>query len=954
MALVNGAKLGPYEILSLIAAGGMGEVYRARDTRLDRIVALKVSRGEFGERFEREGRAVAALNHPQICALYDVGPNYLVMEFVQGETLAESLQNGPLSTDVALQYAAQIAQALAAAHRQGIIHRDLKPGNIMVRPDGTVKVLDFGLARFSQPVCAGSSDPAEAPTQTQTQPGTILGTPAYMSPEQARGAAVGAASDFWSLGIVLYEMFTGTRPFRGNSHAELMAEILFRDPTPVRSLNRRVPREVASLIHSMLVKDPERRCGNATEVARILQECASSVVPNFHGSKRALVLTGAFVLLAILVPGALIYRSSQRAWARYQALPQVQTLVNKGDLTGAYELLHDAARIIPDEPTVKRLWPEVTRILTVRSNPAGAEVFWKPYAALNTPWQVLGRTPVERATLPAGPIRVRLAAAGYEAAEFAAPAKELQFDFKRVATLPAGMVLVSAGSLNERIAGIGLLNVPHLKEFALDRYEVTNRQFKEFIDRGGYDRREYWKAPFQEQGRRLAWEQAMTRFRDPTGRPGPSTWEAGTYSAGQDNYPVSGVSWYEAAAYAEFVGGRLPSVYEWVRAANIRGGEQNESWFIAPLSNFSSSGTKAVGQSGAVGSFGAYDLAGNVREWCREEAQARRYILGGSWAEDSYMLARGQTASPFDRSSTNGFRCARDTDASRTEQALPAIVPDSRPDYDRMRAVSDDVFALYSHIYAYEKRQLQPVVQSSDDGADLWRREKVGFQAPYGNEQIVAYLFLPKQGKPPYQCVLFMGAADILQAGSGEKIQPIRYVLQSGRAMLYPIYKYALDRYSKLAADPVAQRDAIVTWRKDLGASIDYLETRKDINVTKLAHIGGSLGSAVSPMLLFSENRIKVAILLSAGLRPLGLLPEADPVNFLPRMKIPTLMVTGRYDTILPIKIAQEPMFRKLGALTKDKRHVILPTGHAVQGPEVRNQLVGEVLDWLDRHLGKP
>src|SRR5262245_32336775 len=762
MSLVAGTNLGPYEILSLIAAGGMGEVYRARDTRLDRIVALKVSRSEFGERFEREARAVAALNHPQVCALYDVGPNYLVMEFVQGETLAESLHKGPLPTDVVLRYATQIAQALAAAHSQGIIHRDLKPGNIVLRPDGTVKVLDFGLARFSKPVCADSSDPAEAPTQTQTQPGTVLGTPAYMSPEQARGAGVGAASDLWSLGVVVYEMFTGTRPFMGNSQSELMAEILFRDPSPVRSLNRRVPREVASLIHSMLAKDPVQRCHSATEVVRILQQFASRAEPTFHGRRRTLILTAAFVLLAILATaGALIYRSSKRTWARYQAVPQVHALVSKGDLMGAYELLHEAARLLPDEPAVKRLWPEVTRVLTVRSNPAGAEVFWKPYAALNSPWQVLGHTPIESATLPAGPIRVRLAAAGYEPAEFAAPAKELQFDFKRAATLPAGMVLVSPGSLNERIAGIGLLNVVRLEEFVLDRYEVTNQQFKEFIDRGGYDRREYWKAPFQEQGRSLTWEQAMARFRDPTGRPGPSTWEAGSYPAGHDNHPVSGVSWYEASAYAEFAGKQLPSVYQWVRAANIRGGAQNESWFMAPLSNFRSSGTKPVGHSGAVGSFGAYDLAGNVREWCREEAQGRHYILGGSWDEDSYMLARGQTSLPFDRSATNGFRCARGTGASRAEQPLPAIVPDPRPDYDRMRAVSDDVFAAYRQMYAYEKRALKPVVESSDETDDLWRREKVRFEAPYGDEQIIAYVFLPRHGKAPCQCVVRMRSVDV-------------------------------------------------------------------------------------------------------------------------------------------------------------------------------------------------
>src|ERR1017187_8190216 len=185
-----------------------------------------------------------------------------------------------------------------------------------------------------------------------------------------------------------------------------MAEILTRDPPPVRSLNRKVPREIASLIHSMLVKDPARRRDNATEFARILQQFATGAGRTFQGGKRRLVLAAGFVLLAILgAAGGLIYRSSKQAWARYEAVPQVQTLIDQGDLSGAYRLLREAARLIPNEPAVKRLWPEVTRALTIRSNPPGAEAFWKPYAALNSPWQALGRTPVESVTLPAGPTR---------------------------------------------------------------------------------------------------------------------------------------------------------------------------------------------------------------------------------------------------------------------------------------------------------------------------------------------------------------------------------------------------------------------------------------------------------------------------------------------------------------------------------------------------------------------
>ena len=630
-----------------------------------------------------------------------------------------------------------------------------------------------------------------------------------------------------------------------------------------------------------------------------------------------------------------------------------RTLADKGDYAGAYRLAVQAARHVAGDPALSSLWPEVSRQFSVRTEPAGAEVLWKPYAELRSPWQTLGRTPVEKATLPAGPIRIRLVAAGYEPVEVAAAGTEYQFDFKHAATLPPGMVHVPSGALDERIAGIGLLNVARLEEFDLDRYEVTNRQFKDFIDRGGYERREYWKTPFLDKGQTLSWEEAMARFRDPTGRPGPATWEAGTYPAGQDNYPVSGVTWYEAGAYAEFAGKDLPSVYHWVRAANIRGGY--ESGFMAPLSNFNGAGSKAVGSSAAVGSLGAYDMAGNVREWCQNDAGGRRYILGGSWADDSYMVARGQTAWPFDRSATNGFRCVRYGNPSRVKQALPPIVPDPRPDYDKMRPVSDEVFASYRRLYDYAKKPLNPVVESVDESDELWRREKIRFQSPYSDEQIIGYLFLPKRGKPPYQCVFYFGGTDILQKGSGEKILPVRYVLQSGRAMLYPIYKYALDRFSNLATDPVSQRDAMIIWRKDLATSIDYLETRNDVNAGKLAYMGGSLGSPVSPMLLASEDRIKVAILLLGRLKA-PRIAAGSGISQLstPRMKIPTLMVTGKYDTILPVETAQQPMFRKLGAPDKDKRHVILPTGHGVQGPEVRNQLAREVLDWLDRYLGRP
>jgi len=247
--MTAGDRLGPYEILSLIGAGGMGEVYRARDTRLDRVVAIKISREKFSERFEREARAVAALNHPNICHLYDVGPDYLVMEYIDGASL-----RGPVAADKAVPIALQIAAALEAAHAHGIVHRDLKPANILIGSSGA-KLLDFGLAKRDVPV--GESDP----TVNQTQLGAVLGTAAYMSPEQVSGKTVDARSDIFSFGAVLYEMLCGQRAFDGNSNIAMMAAVLRDEPQPLHS-----PPELVQIVRRCLCKSPADRFQTMTEV----------------------------------------------------------------------------------------------------------------------------------------------------------------------------------------------------------------------------------------------------------------------------------------------------------------------------------------------------------------------------------------------------------------------------------------------------------------------------------------------------------------------------------------------------------------------------------------------------------------------------------------------------------------------------------------------------------------
>jgi len=265
MSLAAGTTLGPYEILAPIGAGGMGEVYRARDTRLNRDVAIKVSQERFSDRFEREARAVAALNHPNICHLYDVGPNYLVMELIEGQS-----PKGPLPLEKALEYARQIADALEAAHEKGIVHRDLKPANIKITPEDKVKVLDFGLAKTIQ--SDGQSYSSEdSPTFTinLTQAGVILGTAAYMSPEQARGKTVDKRADIWSFGVVLHELLTGHRPFQGEDLSETLASVMKDQP----DLGA-VPAKVRRLLESCLEKDPKKRLRDIGDAWRLLEDPA--------------------------------------------------------------------------------------------------------------------------------------------------------------------------------------------------------------------------------------------------------------------------------------------------------------------------------------------------------------------------------------------------------------------------------------------------------------------------------------------------------------------------------------------------------------------------------------------------------------------------------------------------------------------------------------------------------
>jgi hypothetical protein len=354
MSLAAGSKLGPYEILALIGAGGMGQVYRARDPRMGRDVAIKISAERFSDRFSREVHAVAALNHPNICHLYDVGPNFLVMELVDGES-----PKGPLPLAGALRFAAQIAEALGAAHEKGIVHRDLKPANIKIKPDGTVKVLDFGLAKLNRDregADGAASENSPTLTMDMTQAGVILGTAAYMAPEQARGKPVDKRADIWAFGVVLYEMLTGQRLFEGETLSDTLIEVATKEPDW-----ERVPVEVRRLLKKCLEKDPKRRLRDIGDAWELVGQ-VSDLPPSEPRAQRAVYALAALAAAATIALAAL-------AFVHFREKPPAAPVQR-------FEIAAPSGQTQTPGPPAVVLSPDGSRLLFTAPGPSGASLLW--------------------------------------------------------------------------------------------------------------------------------------------------------------------------------------------------------------------------------------------------------------------------------------------------------------------------------------------------------------------------------------------------------------------------------------------------------------------------------------------------------------------------------------------------------------------------------------------------
>jgi serine/threonine protein kinase/formylglycine-generating enzyme required for sulfatase activity len=984
--LPKGQNLGHYEIIEQIGEGGMGVVYLAKDTRLERKAAIKILPGSVAQdeermqRFVREAKSASSLNHPNIITIYEIGKtnntHFIATEYIEGDTLRERLKGPRLNLKSALEIAIQVASALDAAHRTGIVHRDIKPENVMIRPDGLVKILDFGIAKLSEPpaVAGGLSvNDSEVATaiKAYTSPGMIIGTAAYMSPEQARGLAVDARTDLWSLGVVLYEMAAGRLPFEGQTISDVISSILQKEPPALTLFSDEADARLDEIVTKALTKDKEERYQSAKELFIDLKRLkhhldveaeiqrtnptelrstqggaqssgiSKSISPSVSlgggfsgdqtanqtivadkritvdstqeklGSKRIVAIVTAAVLLASIAVWVVWHRRNL-SWARTQ-VPQIEALSSNGDYIAAYDLAVEIQKYLTNDPTITRLMPTISDMLTVTSEPSGAQVYLKRFspdvAGSFPPGQLVGTTPIRDLRIARGQYLLYIEKDGFaktvqtisgtllRGGGMTSIPPPLTIEQKLLAAdrVPNGMTLVTGGDYRLRAWARPTDAKVYLDDILIDQYEVSNQDYKEFINAGGYLKKQYWTYPFIKDGKTLTWEEGIQEFKDRTGLPGPRTWSGQNFPEGKGKYPVTDVSWYEAAAYAAFRGKQLPTIFQWEKAARsgrVAGPTNYMPWgafypgdTLEWRANFERDATVPVDSfEFGMSPFGAYNMAGNVSEWCLNETSEGFISAGGAWGEPVYTFANYGRFPGFYTSNKRGFRCAINLGSTGNDGNLRIEINKEIPVYTRS---SDQDFARWVKAYDYVKSPLDPRLEKQE--TDTWTRERITFNGANG-ERAIGYLYLPRNFPRPLQVIHLLPATDVeLGQRSADRAAEawLGTEIKSGRAVFIVVLKGYIERlrpggFVEPDQTTAEYRDKMVNWITDLRRGLDYLETRNDIDAKKIAFCGPSSGASVGLILAAVDRRYASVFLAAAGIRKSSTqrIAEANIVNF--------------------------------------------------------------------------
>jgi formylglycine-generating enzyme required for sulfatase activity/predicted esterase len=680
------------------------------------------------------------------------------------------------------------------------------------------------------------------------------------------------------------------------------------------------------------------------------------------GRSISTMLAAGVVLAGLVVAGYLYFDAGEQEQASYDAaIAEIDALIAKDRFIDAYVLMKD---LDPARDPMRSEYAERVVVPgTLKVEGEGIAVSFKPYGRDDVDWIPLGTTPFDGPTpLPRGELHFKLEAPGFDTQQVVAknPGPLLQNGFylanagrdrftqqpvrlKPTGEVPAGWVEIPSSDQPFFLTGwsrniLGFDIVRNTARFYVSKFEVTNAQYKEFVSAGGYSDESYWDGLefLTETGETLSFAEAMEIFVDETGRPGPSTWALSSFAEGEADLPVTGLSWYEAAAYARFRNLSLPTIYQWARYAHgpIEGLYPIAS-AIEQQSNFSQKSLISATSETGVGPWGTYNTAGNAREWVWNLAGDLGLIQGSQW--QSYgNYSQIITAPRMNRQETNGVRLVQNLASEPYDEGLLAPIDVIYDDpFVSREPVSDEAFKLMRLQFNAPRREPLKVSTERVEETELWTVDEHSLQYSE-NETFVVYVFQPNSGKTPYQTIIYGPPGNAMRSLPNRVVLDLlpnfSYLLRSGRAVVVPIWAGSYERYEASEVDVdlrVAQdRRAALTWYRDAVDTVNYVETLPGLDSGKLAYIGYSYGAAVYGQLVMAmEGRLKTGIFVSGGLvhsRPLN--PFLDGINWVGHITQPLLQLNGIYDHIFP----WEP-------------------GH-IGFPE--NQLIAEIADWLDKYLG--
>jgi len=669
------------------------------------------------------------------------------------------------------------------------------------------------------------------------------------------------------------------------------------------------------------------------------------------------------ISLVLLFTG---YGTGSYIWVNNFMLPQVKEYISNDDNVSAWLTSSRINSFAPFFSSVSENSDDISALANIKIQQDGVSVSWKAYGQ-NDEWRFLGKSPLKSVRLPKGILKFKLEKEGYETTFFSSSNPSLKlynspFDpgwspdpisLQIEGSVPAGMIYIQGGNFVPALTGQGVDPV-FLHPFYIDKFEVTNQEFKEFLDAGGYENAQYWvEMDFIKEGVSLSFEEAKSIMIDSTGMTGPAGWEVGTYIQGTENMPVTGISWYEALAYARYKGNILPPMFHWAKAAFP------PDEIISPISpkllklaNFSKERIEVVGQG--EGAYGTFDMAGNAKEWVWNIFGGRGLTLGGAFDEPTYLASQTSPEPRMNRSLKNGFRTVRLINPRDLNPYGDPIQTQAPRDLSFYKPMNDEVFNVYSRSYQVSSSKPKYDEIYIDESHPVWTKERISLDVGYNNEKMDLLIFRPKQvygSSSPV--IVHPGANYYTTPPEIDDINPgefsLDFLIKSGKTLVWPAWKGSLNRMpdNRGSSEDTLRRfrNQFVAWVEDTDKTLDYLETRPDIDADNIFYLGMSYGALFNTHTLLFEDRYKGAILYVGGAFP-TYPPLVDGINHLPRIKTPFLMLNGEQDYLVP-KSAANFFYQSTGTAIENKKIVFYDSGH---WPLPRNQMIKETLSFIEKY----